>query len=141
MMAAAAFAAGAFFLEIGCRGHAPELEGLGNVFLDGMLDFMQFVLRFEKAARHGVLEQRIALFFERGDFLAVQRLAAMLFFVERLALAVHFVELAAGGVVGQKSVNAAADGGPLRLRDDGFAKFARLIFNNCCHKFLSDIKP
>src|ERR1700722_16718760 len=59
MMAAAAFAAGAFFLEIDLGGHAPELEGLRNIFLDGMLDLMQFVLRFKEAFGHGVFEQGI----------------------------------------------------------------------------------
>ena len=120
-----------FFFEIGVRGHAAGLERLRNVFLDRMLDFVQFVLCFEEAAGDGVLKQRVALFFEIGDFLAVERLAAVLLFVERAAFGIDGVKLSARGVVGQEGVNPVADGHPLRLRDDGFAKFAGFIFNDC----------
>ena len=131
MATATAIAAGTFFLEIGIGGHATELERLVDVLIHGMLDFVQFILRLQKAAGHGIFEQRIALFFKVGHFLAVQRLAGVLFLVQGLALAVHFVKLAARAVVGQKRVNAVADGRPLWLRDNGFAKLARLIFNRC----------
>jgi len=69
-MAAAAVAAGAF-LQIGFGRNAPQLECFGNLFLDGMLKLMQFLLRVQKAAGGGIFQQLITVLFKIGDFHAV----------------------------------------------------------------------
>jgi len=61
--APAAVAAGAFF-QIGGDRETAQFNRLGNMFLDGTLDRMQFLLRVEESARHGIAQQRLAVFFK-----------------------------------------------------------------------------
>ena len=105
VMAAAAGAAGAF-LQIGFGRHAAQLERLGNLLLDGMLERVQFLLRVQKTAGGGILQQLIAVLFKIGDFHAVERLSVVLLFVKRVAFAHHGFVLAARAGIGQKRVNA-----------------------------------
>lgn len=136
MLAAATVTAIALaLLQVSLAGDAAELESSRNIFLDRVLDLVQFVLGLEEIAGDRIFEERIALFLEIGDFLAVQRLAAVLFFMERLAFGIDGVKLGPGEVVRQKRVNPVADRGPFGLRDDGFAKFARFFFDDRRHNF------
>ena len=128
VITAAAVTAGTFF-QISGGGNATQLECLGNVSLDGVLHFVKFFLRVEEFARDGILQQRVAVLFKIGNIRAIEGLAVVLLFVQCVALAHHGFILATRCSVRQKSVNALADGGHFRLRDDGFAKFPRFLFN------------
>ena len=134
MMTAATVAAGAFF-QIGFARNAAKLERFGNVFLDGMLKLVQFLLRVQKRRRRRNFQQRVAVLFKVGDFNAIQRLAVVLLFVQRVALAHDGFVLAARGGVGHKGVNALADGRHFRLVHDDLAQFACFFFNFSRHKF------
>ena len=124
-MAAATVTAGMVF-QVLCGGDAAQLKGFGNVFLDGMLDFVQFLARIQKTARHGVLQQAVAMLLKIGNLRALQRLTAMLLFMQRLALVRHRFILPARAGVGQKGVNAFANGNHFGLGNDGLAQFFRL---------------
>jgi hypothetical protein len=114
------------FVKIGLGGDAAKFERFGDVFLDGMLDFVKFLAGVEKAAGDGIVQERFAVYFKIGNLGGLQRLAAMLFVVERLAFARHnFVLLLCAGI-GQESVNALADGNHFRPGNDGLAKLFRL---------------
>jgi hypothetical protein len=132
-MAAAAAAAGAFF-QIGGHRQPAQFNRLGNMFLDGTLDRVQFFLRVEETARHGIAQQRLAVFFKVGNFRRFQHLAVMLFFLERLAFVHQRFILAARAVVGHERLDALADGDHFRLGDDGLAKFLCLFLDGGCHK-------
>jgi hypothetical protein len=131
--AAAVTVTGAF--EVFRVGDAAQFDGLVDVLLDAVLKFVHFFLRVEEAGGDGIYQQRVAVGFKRGDFRRFQRLAAVLFFLERLALAHQRLVLAARRGVGLKSVNARADAAGLDLFEDGFAKLVRFRFNFCRHKF------
>ena len=73
-----------------------------------------------------------------GNLGTLQLPTAMLFVVERLAFARHQFILAARAGVGQKSVNAPADGKHFRVGDNRLAKLLRfprnrVFFNISCH--------
>ena len=55
-MAAATVSAGAF-LQVFCGWNAAKLERLGDVFLDGVLDFMKLFLRVKKTSRNRIGQQ------------------------------------------------------------------------------------
>ena len=56
MMAAAAFAAGAF-LQFGFGREPAHFKRFGNELLDGFLDSVKFFLCIEKTARDGIAQQ------------------------------------------------------------------------------------
>jgi hypothetical protein len=134
MMAAAAVAAG-FILKIRLSGNAAQFERFGNALLDRVLDFVQFLLRVQKSARDGIGQQVVPVLFKVGNFRAFERLHLGLFFLNGVALVHHRFILAAGLGVGQKSVNALADGNHFRLFNDDLAKFPGLFFDFRRHKF------
>ena len=109
MMTATAVTAGVVF-QIRRRGNAAQFERFGDVFLDGILDFVKLLARVEKAAGDGIAQQRIAVFFKIGNFGALRFAALRLFFLKRLALVHQGFILAARAGVGQKGVNPPADG-------------------------------
>ena len=137
--AAAVTVTGAF--EVFRAGDAAQFDGLVDVLLDAVLKFVHFFLRVEETGGDGIFQQRVPVGFKRGDFRRFQRLAAVLFFLERLALAHQRLVLAARRGVGLKSVNARADAAGLDLFEDGFAKLVRFRFNFCRHKFCGGNKP
>ncbi len=100
-----------------------------------MLKLVQFLLRVQKAAGGGIFQQLIAVLFEIGDFHAVERLSVVLLFVERAAFAHHGFVLAARPGIGQKRVNAPADGRHFRLVHDGLAQFACFFLDFGWHNF------
>jgi hypothetical protein len=132
-MAAATAAAGAFVQILG-GGQASEFEGFGNLPLDGILNGVQFFLRVEKTAGHGIFQERFAAGLKIGNLRRCERLAVVLFLVERLTFAHEYFILAARAGVGHERVNAFADGEHFRLRDKGLAEFARFFFDFCRHK-------
>jgi len=134
VMAAAAVPAGAF-LQIGLGRNAAKFKCFGNVFLDGMLKLVQFLLRVQKVAGGWIFQQIIAVLFKIGDFRAVKRLSVVLLFVKRVAFAHHRFILAERPGIGPERVNAPADGHHFRLFNDGLAKFARFFLDFCRHKF------
>ena len=97
---------------------------------------MEFLLRVEKAGRHRIFQQRLAAFFKFRNLRRFERLAVLLFFLQRLAFAHQDFILAARAVIRQKSINATADGDHFRLGNDGLAKFPRFFFDFCGHKIL-----
>ena len=142
MMATAAFAAGVF-LQFGFGREPAHFERLGNEFLDGFLHAVKFFLSIEKTACDGIAKQNVTLFFKLGDFDAVERLAAVLFVVKRLAFVHQRFVLTTRAVVGHEGVNALADGNHFRLGDDGLAQLPGLFFNFCGHinVICADNKP
>jgi hypothetical protein len=126
VMTPAAVAAGTLF-QVGGDGQAAEFDRLGDSFLDGILHCMQFFLRVEEAGGHGIFQQRLAFGFKVGYLRRFERPALLLFFLQRLAFAHQRLILAARAVVGQKSVDALADGGHFRLGDSDFLTSARSI--------------
>jgi hypothetical protein len=134
MMAAAAVAAGAA-VQVFRRGDATEFNRLVDVLLDEVLKLVHLLLRVEKAGGHGIFEQRVAFRFKAGDFRRFKRLAVVLFFLERLALAHQAFILAARAGVGEEGVNALLDAAGFNMRDDGFAQFAGLGFNLVGHNY------
>jgi hypothetical protein len=133
IMAAAAVAAGTAG-QVFRRRHAAEFNRLADVLLDEVLKLVHFLLRVEEARRDGILEQRVAVLLKRGDFRRLERLATMLFFLERLALVHQAFILAARGGVGEEGVNALLDAAGFDVFGDGFAKLARFGFNFVGHK-------
>ena len=123
--AAATTAAG----QILRRRDAAQLDGLADLLLDEMLQLVHLFLRVEEAGGHRVFQERVTFRLEGGDFRRIQRLAAVLFFLERLPLAHQALVGAARGGVRQKSVQALLDAAGLDVFDDGFAQFARFGFN------------
>jgi hypothetical protein len=121
-------------IEIRFGGNTAQFDRFGNGFLNEMLHLVQLFLRIEKSTRNGILHQVVAMFFEVGNFSAFERLRPRLFFLKRLPLAHHRFILAARAGVGQKGVNALADGNHFRLVNDGLAQFFGLGFNLCGHK-------
>jgi hypothetical protein len=71
MMTAAAVAAGVVFQIVGCRNTA-QLQRLGNIFLDGMLDFVKFFASIEETARDWIIQQLVAVFLKIGNLGTVQ---------------------------------------------------------------------
>jgi len=128
--AATAAAIGQFFR----RREAAEFDRLGDGLFDGALQFVHLFLRVEETAGDGILEERVAILFKRGDLRRFQRLAAVLFFLERLALAHQALVSAARGGVSEESINARLDATGLDVFDDDFAQFARFGFNFNGHK-------
>ncbi len=104
-----------------------------------MLHLMQFILRFQKTARHRVLQEGVAVFLKIGNFLAVQRLSGMLLFVQRLSLGIHQFVLPTRRGIGHESVNPAANRGHFRLGDNRCAKFLGLFFNLAGHKIFQTL--
>src|ERR1017187_10156773 len=139
-VAAAAVAAGTFG-QIFRDRDAAEFDGLGDDFLEGMLQVVHFLLRIEEAGRDGVFQQRVAVFFKRRDFRWVKLLAVVLFFLECLALAHQRFILATRRGIGEESINALADAAGLKLFEDGFAKLVRFRFNFCRHIICGENKP
>ena len=121
-------------VQIFRRRDAAEFNRLADVLLDEVLQFVHLFLRVEETAGDGILEQRVAVFFKRGDFRRFQRLTGVLFFLERLALAHQALVSAARRGVGQKSIEPLLDATGLDVIDDGFAKLARFGFNLVRHK-------
>ena len=103
------------------RGYAAQLKRFGDVFLDGMLDFVKFLARVEKSASHRILQQAVAMLLKIRNLRAFQRLATMLFVMQRLAFARHRFILGARAGIGQKGVNAFANGNHFRLGNNGRA--------------------
>ena len=69
---------------------------------------MEFLLGVEEVARDGIVQQRVAVLFERGDFLAAQGQGALLFFLERLAFGHQAFILSARFFIRGKAFNALA---------------------------------
>lgn len=136
-MAAAAIAATATIARefLGC-GHATELDRHGHGFLDRSLQIVHLFLRVEEVRGDGVFQQRVTVGFKRGDFLGGERLAGVLLFLKRPALAHQAFMLPARGVVGQEGVRAPPDASGFAVFEKGFAEFARLGFNFGGHKIL-----
>jgi len=114
MMAAAVAVAAAGVAEVFGGGNAAGFERLGDIFLNRVLQVVQFLLRIEETARNGIGQQRVALFLEIGDFRAVQRQGVLLFFLQRLAFGDQAFVLAARGSIGQKRINPLAGGAQVR---------------------------
>lgn len=140
-VAAAAMATGTFG-QILRRRHTTEFNRLADVLLNQVLEFMHFLLRIEKTSRHRILEQRVAFHFKAGYFCWFQRLATVLFFLERLALVHQTFVLAARGGIGEEGVNAPLDPAGFEVFKDGFAEFSRFSFKFGGHKiFWPENKP
>ena len=139
MMATAAAVTAAGVAEVFGDGDTAGFERFGDVFLNRVLKVVKFLLRIEEAARDGIGQQRVALFLEIGDFRAIQRQGVLLFFLKHLALGDQAFVLAAGGIIGQKSINLLARGAQVGQVNDGLAQFAGLLrdgifFNLSRHK-------
>jgi arylsulfatase A-like enzyme len=126
VMAAATVAARVGIKIFGPR-HAAELQRLGDVFVDGILNLVHRFLGIEEAARHRIVEQRVALLLELADLLAAERQRPLLFFVQHLALRHHGFILAAGLFIRHERINALADRTHVRLGENGVAQFPRLL--------------
>ena len=122
-------AATAAAVQIFRRRNTTEFNGLADLLLDEVLKLVHFFLRIEKAAGNGIFQQRITVLFKRGDLRWLQRLTAVLFFLQRLTFAHQAFVSAARRGVGQKSVQTLLDAAGLDVLDDGFAKLARFGFN------------
>src|SRR5208282_700777 len=81
MSVAAAAVAARAFVKVRLAGDPAKFERFGNVFLDGMLDFVQLLPGIEKPTRDGILQQGVAMLFKIRNLRALERLAAMLFVV------------------------------------------------------------
>lgn len=127
MAVAAATATAA--VQIFRRRDATQFDGLANLLLDEVLQFVHFFLRIKEAAGHGILQQRITFLLKRGDLRRFQRLTAVLFFLERLTFAHQAFVSATRRGVRQKRVQARLDAAGLDVLDDGFAELARFGFN------------
>ena len=125
------------FLKIFCKRNAAQFKRLGNVLLDRVLHLVKFLLCVEEAPRDRIAQQRLAALFKLGNLCGRERMAVLLLFLQRLALAHQRLILAARRRVRQKRVNPPADGDHFRLRDDGLAKLHRLFFDFCAHKVFS----
>ena len=90
-------------------GMRPSSIVLATVFLTECCSSCISSCASRKPEATGFFEQRVAVFFKRGDFRRLERLAAVLFFLERLAFAHQAFIRAARGGVGQKGVNALPD--------------------------------
>ena len=116
-------------------GMRPSSIVLATRFLDGVLEFVHFLLRVEEAGGDGIFQQRVAVFLKGGDFRRFQRLAAVLFFLERLAFAHQGFILAARAVASARKVSMRWRMPPaLELFQDGCAKLVRFRFNFGRHK-------
>ena len=135
MMAIATALTARIAAQVVFRRDPAQFECFGDVLVNRVLDGMHFLLRVEKSARDGILQQGVAVLFKIRDFHAFQRLRLGLLFLKRLALAHHRFVLASGIGVGQKGVNAFADGNLFRLVNDDLTQFLGLFFNFCGHKF------
>jgi hypothetical protein len=107
------------------------------MLLDGTLHRVQFFLRVKKPGGHGVFQQRLAFGFKLGNLRGFERLAVLLFFLQRLAFAHERFILGPRAGVGQKRVDAFADGNHFRLGDNDPAKFLRFFFNDGWHKLFA----
>jgi hypothetical protein len=140
-VAAAAGAARTAAVQIFRRGDTAQFNRLANLFLNEVLKFVHLLLRVKKAGSNRVFQQRIAFLLEGGDFSRFQRLAAVLFFLERLALAHQAFIRAARAGVGEESVNAFLDAAGFNMLKDGFAQFAGFGFNLVGHKIIFLRRP
>jgi hypothetical protein len=125
--ATATIAATAFAFKIRFGRHAAELEGFADELIDGLMNVVHFLLRFEETARDGIGQDGFAFLFESGDFLAAQLLGALLFLLERLAFGHESLVLSAGFFVGNKSLDSLASGTHLGLVQNGLAEFPGLV--------------
>ena len=79
--AAAAVTTGMVILQILRYGNASQFERLGDVFLDGMLDFVKLLPGIKKIAGDGIIHQRISVLFEIGNLLIFELASLGLLFV------------------------------------------------------------
>jgi hypothetical protein len=141
MVAAAAVAAGTF-LQILLGGNAAQFKRLADNLLHALLQLMHFLLRVNEPFAYRIVQEGIALGIERGNFIAIQREALMLAFVEGAALLAQALVLFLRGGIGHKRLDALADVLKLGLLDDGFAQLqsflAHRIFDQsiCLHKLI-----
>ena len=63
-MAAATVTAGFAFAQFFWRRNTAKLDGLAHEAVDGFLDMMQFLLRFEETARDRIADEIFAEGFE-----------------------------------------------------------------------------
>ena len=128
MASTTAVTAGMVF-QIFCRWHASKFQSLGDVFLDGMLDFMKLLAGIKKIAGHGIIHQRVAMLLEIGDLRIFKLASLRLLFVKSLALVHDGFVLAASVAVSHKRVDMLTDGIHSGLVNDGLAQRLRLLQN------------
>src|SRR5260370_33156305 len=118
--------------------HPSQFKRLADVFLDGLLDLVQFLLRVQESARHRVLHQRIAMLLEVRNLLARQGQGHLLLLLQRLAFGHEPVVMCAGLFVPQQGIDPLADrahGGLLqnRLAELSWLLQDRRLFNRRLH--------
>jgi hypothetical protein len=129
VVAAAAVAAGAFF-EVFGGGDAAEFEGFADLFVNGLLRFVEDLLGVKEIAGDGIGEQGVAILLEISDFLAVEGLGILLFLLERLAFGHQLLVLGLGFVVREKGVDALAGGAQAGFFEESLAEFAGFLSDN-----------
>jgi hypothetical protein len=127
-VAAAAVTTGTAVQILG-GGNPAEFNRFADVLLHKVLQLVHFLLRIQKGGGNGVFQQGVALLLEAGDFRRFQRLAVVLFFLERLAFAHDAFILAARRGIRQKRINALANSASFNVFDNGFAKLTGFVFD------------
>src|SRR4051812_25575846 len=84
-----------------CRD-AAQFERFGNKLADGFLNLVHLLLSVEEAARDGVVDQGLAIFFKLGDLVVGERHAGLLLLLEGLAFFYDKLVLLLGFFVGQE---------------------------------------
>jgi hypothetical protein len=140
MVAAAAVAAGTF-LQVFLSRDVAKLKCLGDELLNFLLQLLHFFLGVEEPFGHRIVQERVALGIEGGDFLAIQGESLVLAFMQSAPLLGQALVLLLRAGVGHERIHTLADALKLRLPNDGFTQFQSLLANRvldlgiCLHKF------
>lgn len=131
MAAAAAAMVAAAARHVIFRGRTAELECLGYILANGLLQIVHGLLRVEKAARDGVVNKDVAMLLKLVDFALLHRSAHLPFLLEPIVAVRQGLVLGFGLFVGHKGRDLSLERLEFGLRDDCIAKLARFLDDYC----------
>lgn len=123
VFAAATVVAATTATQFFIRRQAAQFNRLADLLGDGLLYLVQLLLRIQEFARHGILQQRVAVLLKVRDLFAGEGRGRLLFLLQRLALRDQAIVLRPGRLIRHKSVDALAEGFHARLIQNRLAEF------------------